>query len=105
MTSNPKERLALPARFAAFVLVGGSCLAANTLVLWALTVVFSPVAGMGHLYLLSAIVLGAVFTGLALQLVRNATPAAAMRLFTYSITYITLLFGAIAVDQLLRSGL
>ena len=76
-----------------------------TLLLWALTLVFSPVAGMGHLYLLSAIVLGAVFTGLALQLVRNATPAAAMRLFTYSITYITLLFGAIAVDQLLRSGL
>jgi protoheme IX farnesyltransferase len=76
-----------------------------TLLLWALTVVFSPVAGMGHLYLLSAIVLGAVFTGLAVELLRNSTPAAAMRLFTYSITYITLLFGAMAVDQLLRSGL
>ncbi len=77
---------------------------AYTLLLWALTVVFSPVAGMGHLYLASAIVLGAIFTGLALQLVRNATPAAAMRLFSYSITYITLLFAAIALDQLLRSG-
>jgi protoheme IX farnesyltransferase len=76
-----------------------------TLVLWGLTVLFSPVAGMGLLYLLSAIVLGAVFMALALQLLRNATPAAAMRLFTYSITYITLLFGAIALDQLLRSGL
>jgi protoheme IX farnesyltransferase len=76
-----------------------------TLVLWGLTVLFSPVAGMGRLYLLSAVVLGAVFMGLALQLLRNATPAAAMRLFAYSITYITLLFGAIAVDQLLRSGL
>ena len=76
-----------------------------TVVLWALTVLFSPVAGMGHLYLLSALVLGAVFMGLALQLLRNATPAAAMRLFAYSITYITLLFGAMAVDQLLRSGL
>ena len=76
-----------------------------TLVLWALTVLFSPVAGMGHLYLLSALVLGAVFTWLSVQLLRNATPAAAMRLFTYSITYITLLFGAMAVDQLLRSGL
>ena len=30
--------------------------------------------------------------------------AVAMRLFTWSITYITLLFGAMAVDQLLRSG-
>jgi protoheme IX farnesyltransferase len=76
-----------------------------TVVLWALTVLFSPVAGMGNLYLLAAIVLGAVFMGLALELLRNATPAAAMRLFAYSITYITLLFGAMAVDQLLRSGL
>ncbi|MEY2420169.1 MAG: heme o synthase [Acidimicrobiaceae bacterium] len=76
-----------------------------TVVLWALTVLFSPVAGMGNLYLFSAIVLGAIFMGLALELLRNATPAAAMRLFAYSITYITLLFGAIAVDQLLRSGL
>ncbi|MEY2454472.1 MAG: heme o synthase [Acidimicrobiaceae bacterium] len=76
-----------------------------TVVLWALTVLFSPVAGMGNLYLLSALVLGAVFMGLALQLLRDATPAAAMRLFAYSITYITLLFGAMAADQLLRSGL
>jgi protoheme IX farnesyltransferase len=76
-----------------------------TVVLWALTVLFSPVAGMGRLYLLSAIVLGAVFMGLALELFRKATPAAAMRLFGYSITYITLLFGAMAADQLLRSGL
>jgi protoheme IX farnesyltransferase len=50
-------------------------------------------------------VLGAVFTGLAVQLTRRTTPAAAMRLFSYSITYITLLFGAMALDQLLRSGL
>ena len=46
-----------------------------------------------------------VFTGLAVQLTRRATPAAAMRLFSYSITYIALLFGAMALDQLLRSGL
>jgi protoheme IX farnesyltransferase len=30
--------------------------------------------------------------------------ARAMRLFTWSITYITLLFGAMALDQLLRTG-
>jgi protoheme IX farnesyltransferase len=76
-----------------------------TLLLWALTVLFAPVAGMGHLYLASALLLGAVFTGFAVQLGRQATPRAAMRLFSWSITYITLLFGAIAVDQLLRSGL
>jgi protoheme IX farnesyltransferase len=93
---------------------------AYTLLLWALTVAFSPVAGMGHLYLGSAIVLGAVFTAYALRLLRMPDPgltlsasggvaelevrATAMRLFTWSITYITLLFGAMAVDQLLRSG-
>jgi protoheme IX farnesyltransferase len=78
---------------------------AYTVLLWGLTVLFGAVAGMGHLYLLSALVLGAVFTALAIQLRHRATPAAAMRLFAYSITYITLLFGAIAADQLLRSGL
>ena len=32
------------------------------------------------------------------------TPAAAMRLFGWSITYITVLFGAMAVDQLAGLG-
>ena len=76
-----------------------------TLVLWACTVVFSPVADMGNLYLGAAIVLGGLFTWMSFQLTRNATPQKAMRLFGYSITYITLLFGAMAVDQLLRSGI
>ncbi len=91
-----------------------------TLLLWVLTVAFSPVAGMGHVYLGSAIVLGAVFTWYAVRLVRMPDPgvgvsvsggaaelavrATAMRLFTWSITYITLLFSAMALDQLLRSG-
>ncbi len=76
-----------------------------TLVLWACTVVFSPVADMGNLYLGAAIVLGGLFTWMSFQLTRDATPQKAMRLFGYSITYITLLFGAMAVDQLLRSGI
>jgi protoheme IX farnesyltransferase len=76
-----------------------------TLLLWGLTILFAPVAGMGDLYLVSAIALGAVFTVFAIQLLQRSTPKAAIRLFSWSITYITLLFGAIAVDQLLRSGL
>ena len=89
-----------------------------TLLLWVLTVAFSPVAGMGHLYLGTALVLGGVFTWYAVRLLRMPDPrlavaggpaevavrATAMRLFTWSITYITLLFGAMAADQLLRSG-
>ena len=76
-----------------------------TLLLWALTLVFSPVAGMGTIYLVAALVLGAIFTWYAVQLLRDATPNRAMRLFTWSITYISLLFGAMALDQLVRSGL
>jgi protoheme IX farnesyltransferase len=75
-----------------------------TLLLWGLTLLFAPVAGMGDLYLGSAVVLGGVFTVRAVQLLRRCSPKAAIRLFSWSITYVTLLFGAIALDQLLRSG-
>jgi protoheme IX farnesyltransferase len=75
-----------------------------TLLLWALTLLFAPVAGMGDLYLGAALVLGGVFTWYSVKLLRDGTPQVAMRLFTWSISYITLLFGAMAADQLIRSG-
>jgi len=73
-----------------------------TVALWVISLVFAPVAHMGLIYLVSAIVLGAVFLGFAVQLRKEATSKAAMRLFGYSITYVTLLFGAMAVDQLVH---
>ena len=73
-----------------------------TLLLWVLTIVFAPVAGMGPIYVAAAVGLGAVFTGFSIQLLRTSSPAVAMRLFSWSITYVTLLFGAMAVDQLVR---
>jgi protoheme IX farnesyltransferase len=73
-----------------------------TVVLWAITLVFWPVGQMGDLYLASAIVLGGVFTWKAVQLARSGTPDRAMKLFGWSITYVTLLFAAMAVDQLIR---
>jgi protoheme IX farnesyltransferase len=60
---------------------------------------------MGWIYTVSAVVLGAVFTGLTVELLRTGSTAVAMRVFTFSITYVTLLFGAMALDQLVRSGL
>lgn len=78
---------------------------AYTVVLWALSLLFSPVAGMGAVYLVAAIVLGAVFLWLSIRVLRTPTPAMAMRLFGYSITYITVLFAAMAIDELVRSGL
>src|SRR4051794_32727623 len=73
-----------------------------TVVLWGTSLVFAPVAGMGLLYVTAAVVLGGVFLFYALELRRTASPVQAMRLFTYSISYVTLLFAAMAVDQLVR---
>ena len=42
-----------------------------------------------------------LFTWKAVALARSHKPDQAMKLFKYSITYITLLFGAMAADQLL----
>ena len=73
-----------------------------TLALWAASLLLAPVAGLGLLYTGSAVVLGAVFLLYALQLHRDETAARAMRLFGYSISYVTLLFSAMALDQLVR---
>ena len=75
-----------------------------TLLLWGLTLLFSPVAGMGAVYLISAIVLGAAFTWYAVKLLQDPSTKTAMRVFTYSITYVTLLFGAMALDVLVRNA-
>lgn len=54
--------LPLPARFAAFGLVGGLCLALNTLALWALT------SGLGIHYLLSTVLAFSTITPLGFLL-------------------------------------
>ena len=76
-----------------------------TLVMVGLTLVFFVVAGMGLIYLVSALVLGAVFIWRALRLRRQALSpeaslAQAIRLYRYSIAYLSLLFVAVAVDTL-----
>jgi heme o synthase len=76
---------------------------AYTVVLWALTIALWPVAGLGWLYGISAVVLGALFLGGCIGLHRDPTPQRSMRVFAYSITYVTLLFAAIAADVLIRS--
>jgi heme o synthase len=68
---------------------------------WALSVLFAPVAGMGPLYLVAAVVLGAAFTGQGVRLLADPTPGRAIALFRFSITYVSLLFGAMAIDPLL----
>jgi protoheme IX farnesyltransferase len=69
-----------------------------SVVLVAVSLVLAAVAHLGAVYVASAAVLGAVFVGLALRLWHRETPQAAMQLFSYSITYLTLLFVIMAVD-------
>jgi protoheme IX farnesyltransferase len=57
---------------------------------------------MGLVYLLAAIGLGVVFIARAAGLRRKPTAAAAMALFHFSIAYLALLFGAVALDALVH---
>ena len=74
-----------------------AALVVSTLVLW-------PVADLGWIYGASAIVLGAIFLAGTVALARRPSAAASMRLFGFSITYVTLLFGAMMLDVFVRHG-
>jgi heme o synthase len=65
---------------------------AYSVLLVAVSLVLAAVAHLGLFYLTAAAVLGLVFLALALKLLRRSTPKVAMQLFSYSITYLTLLF-------------
>jgi protoheme IX farnesyltransferase len=79
-----------------------------TVALVAVSFLFGPVAHLGWIYMISAAVLGAGFLyfvtrlwGLAQS--DQATGREAMRVFGYSITYLTVLFVAMAGDVLIRN--
>jgi protoheme IX farnesyltransferase len=85
-------------------------IALYTALLVAVSLVFFAVAHMGLLYLVVAVVLGALFLWRALVLWQQATSpegslAQAIRLYKFSISYLTLLFAAVAVDSLLAGTL
>lgn len=73
---------------------------AYTLAVWALSLAFTPIASMGWIYTLTAVAAGGLFTYYAVALLRDPTPKRAMTMFTFSITYLSVLFIAMAVDQL-----
>ena len=72
-----------------------------TVGLWALTLAFAPVGGMGLIYLTSAALLGGVFVARAVDLTRKLTEKAAGAVFKFSLTYVMLLFAAMVADVLL----
>jgi protoheme IX farnesyltransferase len=78
------------------------------LVVWALTILLWAVASLGWIYLTVATVGGIYFAGGAASLVEESDPATqarmSIRYFSFSITYLTVLFAALAVDQLVGWG-
>ena len=71
----------------------------------AISLVLFAVARMGLIYLVAAVVLGGIFLWQAYSLWRRgsseeASTAGAIRLYKYSISYLSLLFLAIAIDAL-----
>jgi protoheme IX farnesyltransferase len=71
-----------------------------SLVLFGTTLLLAPVAGLGPIYLGTAVGLGGVFVYRALLLWRHGGPDRSWRLFTYSIVYLATLFGAVALDAI-----
>ncbi len=78
-----------------------------TVALLAVSLLLSVVAHLGVLYSVVAAVAGGVFVWMAARLWRlasgeRATGRDAMRMFAYSITYLTVIFVAMAADVLVR---
>ena len=79
-----------------------------TVALVAVSFLLGPVAHLGWIYMVTAAVLGAGFLSLVTRLWSlaqsdRATGREAMRVFGYSITYLTVLFVAMAGDVLIRN--
>ena len=75
------------------ILVYSVALVATSLLLW-------PAAGLGLLYVGTALALGGALIWFAIRVFRDSGTRAAMGLFRFSITYLALVFAAAAVDEL-----
>ena len=73
----------------------------HTLAMVTCTLILIPVADLGIAYTVAAVVLGAIFIFATVWLGQRPSAAASMRVFGYSITYVTLLFGVMTLDVLL----
>lgn len=73
----------------------------HTVAMFACTLLLIPVADLGAVYWVTAVVLGVLFIAATVWLGRRPTAAASMRVFGFSITYVTVLFGAMTLDVLI----
>jgi protoheme IX farnesyltransferase len=72
-----------------------------TLVLFAATLLPFIDGMSGVVYLVAAVILGAMFSGYAWRLLRSYSDALARRTFRFSIVYLAALFAALLVDHYL----
>jgi len=75
---------------------------AYTAALWILSAALAPVAHLGVVFFAITMVLGAAFFAQTLRLLKDASPRRAMKVFSFSITYLTLLFVAMGVTAVIR---
>jgi heme o synthase len=71
-----------------------------SVLLFAMCMIFFSLAQMGVIFLVSALVLNGIFIAQSIRLRRKPATRAAWGLFKFSIYYLALLFGAMALDQL-----
>jgi protoheme IX farnesyltransferase len=69
-----------------------------SVLLWAVTQLPFCAGGLGTTYLVSSLVLGAMFIAAAVVLYRRADRRSALRLYLFSLAYLALLFGAMVID-------
>jgi heme o synthase len=69
-----------------------------SILLVGVSLLLAVVSTLGVVYVAAASALGVVFVAMAVRLLRQQTAKSAMQLFSYSITYLTLLFVFMAVD-------
>ena len=75
---------------------------AYAVVLVITTLAMVPIAGMGWIYGVVALVFGVAFVIGTIRLGRDPSEVRSMRLFSFSITYVSVLFLALTVDVLLH---
>ncbi len=77
---------------------------AYAVVVLATTLVLPAVSDVGVLYTATAAILGVLFVWQAERLRRDPTPERAIKFFTFSNTYLALVFAAVAIDTLVRAA-
>ena len=73
-----------------------------SVILTVTSLVLVPVANLGYIYGITALLFGTLFILGSIRLGRDPSESRSMRLFSFSITYVSVLFMAVTVDVLVN---